>query len=513
VAYLTLDDRGVIRDLNRRATEILGVEVGFAVGLPFRLCVAPGDRGEIARHLARFRADGYAVSEVRVKRDGVETEARIESRRTVLGDDLSHTTIVDVSDQRQADRDRARIEIAEADARQVNAIQDRFVAVLSHELRAPLAPVLAAVASLKTARSGTQSTARLCEIIERNVLREARLVDDLLDVSRIRSGKVRLARERMDLHLVVREALEMLAEEATARGLSLRVALDAERYRAAGDPSRMRQVFTNLVRNAVKFTPKGGEIAVRSWNHGEAVVVEVSDTGIGIEPKALDRIFESFEQLPAPSGTAGGGLGLGLAISRGIVELHGGRITAHSAGPGQGSRFLVELEALPAEASLVSTGEHHSPRRGRARVRDAAILLVEDESDLAEVLSAVLEAEGYRVQTVGTAAAALTAKLEDVRLVISDIGLPDLDGRQLLRKLKSKHQLKAIALSGYGTEADIRASLEAGFERHLTKPVEMDVLLQAVDLACAAERQGAHRSRPRSSSSHGKKEKREAHRA
>jgi signal transduction histidine kinase/CheY-like chemotaxis protein len=483
------------------------------VGLPLRLCVDQSDRGEIARHLVRFRAAGYASSEVRLKRAGVETEVYLESRRTVLGDDLSHTTLLDLSERRRADRDGARIAIAEADARQVNAIQDRFVAVLSHELRAPLAPVLAAVASLKKAEGGTRSSARLCEIIERNVLREARLIDDLLDVSRIRSGKVRLTRETMDLHLVAREALEMVAPEATARRLSLRVELGAERHRASGDSSRMRQVFTNLLRNAAKFTSEGGEIAVRSWNHGGAIVVEVSDTGIGIQTEALDRIFESFEQLPGPSGTAGGGLGLGLAISRGIVELHGGSIIAHSAGSGRGSRFLVELEALPAEASPAPDAEHRLPPPGRARAREAGILLVEDEPDLAEALSSVLEAAGYQVQTAATAAAALAVKLENVQLVISDIGLPDLDGRQLLGRLKSKQPLKAIALSGYGTEADVRASREAGFERHLTKPVEMGVLLEAVDLACAAERQGAHRSRPPSSSSPAKKEKREAHRA
>lgn len=498
VAYLTLDGQGVVRDLNRCAAELLRVDRQLAVGLPFRLSVATNDRREIAAHFSRFRESGHAVSEVRLKRGDVETEVSLESRRTALGHDLCFMTVLDMSDRRRADRDQVRMAKAEHEARQVSAVQDQFVAMLSHELRTPLAPILAAVTTLEKETRVVPSVARLYEIIRRNVLREARLVDDLLDVSRIRSGKVRLQRETTDLHLVAREAAEMLAGEATARRLSVRLELDARHHCVSGEPSRLRQVFANLLKNAVKFTPEAGEVALRSWNNGHAIVVEISDTGIGIEPGALDRIFERFEQLPVPDGVQGGGLGLGLAISRAIVDLHGGTIVAHSAGRGRGSRFLVEIDALQAEVRPKSELAHRQPPARAPRLRDAEILIVEDEPDLAEALSMLLESEGYRVQTAPTAAAALAAKLDNVHLVISDIGLPDLDGRQLLPRLKSKQPMKAIALSGYGTEADLRASLDAGFDRHLTKPVEMHVLLEAVDLACSETRPTAHRSRVRS---------------
>ncbi len=484
VAYAMVDHQGVVRALNVKAGALLGVDPSGAMGLPLRSWVMQSDRGALSAHLSRVASDGVAISELRLQpRRGDQLHARLETRRTNAAEGPFWMVLFDIGAQRRAESEHARLEEAERAARNVSAAKDRFIATLSHELRAPLAPVLAAISSLENEVRSGRNVARLCEIIKRNVLREARLIDDLLDVSRIASGKITLHREITDIHAVVREASEMLMAEAVARRLSVTVALEAIRHRVNGDPARLRQVFVNLVKNALKFTPENGHVTLRSWNNGHSVIVEVSDDGIGIEPQSLARIFESFEQASS-AGAAAGGLGLGLAISRGMIELHGGTITAHSAGPGRGARFLVNLAALPAPAAEDAPHKHLvriPPKRSPRRLPTGEILIVEDEPDLAEALSSVLESQGYRVKLAATANAALATELDDVRVIISDIGLPDLDGRLLLRKLKSKRPLKAIALSGYGTEADILASQAAGFDQHLTKPVEMEILMGALN--------------------------------
>lgn len=485
VAYVTTDEHGVIRALNVRALRLLEIERHRALGFPLRTFVARSerDRGEFAAHLARVGAEGRSVAELNLRTfDGRALPVRLESQRSCQEAGRCWTALFDLSDARRAEAEHARLEAAEKAAREASAAKDRFIAVLSHELRAPLAPLLAALPTLESgAAASPEKLARLAEMIKRNVLREARLIDDLLDVSRIASGKVALQREATDLHAIAREALEMVAPEALARRQLLSVDLEAPRHRVNGDPARLRQVFSNLLKNAVKFTPQGGHIAIRSWNHDSAVIVEVSDDGMGIEPHALWRIFESFEQAPS---AAPGGLGLGLAIARGMVELHGGKISAHSAGPGQGARFLVELPAS-ADAAPAGAGAPLARRPPKRAARGSEILVVEDEADLADALIEALEAEGYRARAVPTARAALAADLDRVGIVISDLGLPDLDGRQLVEQLKAKHDLKAIALSGYGTEADVRSSVAAGFDQHLTKPVEMDALLGAIDRVSA----------------------------
>jgi signal transduction histidine kinase/CheY-like chemotaxis protein len=432
----------------------------------------------------KFAATALRASDVLRKRELADVR-RIERAAGLLVRMVEKlgSAPFDVTPQNGARAERARHLDAGRSVRRAIASQEHLIAVLGHELRAPLAPVLAAVSRLERPARARANVGRLHEIIRRNVLRQAQLIDDLLDLSRIASGKVGLQRDVVDLHVVARESLEMLADEASARRLSLVVELRARRPRVNGDPSRLRQVFTNLLKNAIKFTPEEGVIAIRSWNRGDTIAVEVSDNGVGIPPDALRRIFDRFEQ--ADGAASNGGLGLGLTIARGMIGLHGGTIHAHSDGPGRGARFVVELRALTAKVETPApTARALRARPGRA-ARGAEILLVEDEPDLAETLTTVLEGEGYRVRTVASAGEALAADLADVALVISDLGLPDLDGRVLIERLKSKGDVKAIALSGYGTEADVRASEAAGFERHLTKPVEMSVLIEAVERAFA----------------------------
>jgi PAS domain S-box-containing protein len=484
IAYVTMDGQGIVRSLNLRGAALLGAQPQRAVGLPFRTLVVRADRGALSAHLLQFRQDGHAVTELRVQTfEGHEVPVKLESQRGGGSPDICWTALYDISARKRTEVEHARLEAAEKAARDASLMKDRFIAVLSHELRAPLAPLLAAVGGLESAAASPEKLAKLGDMIRRNVLREARLIDDLLDVSRIASGKVGLQRASVDLHAVARESLEMLAPEAVGRRQSLSIDLDAVRHQVDGDAARLRQVFNNLLKNAVKFTPEGGHIAVRSWNHRGGVIVEVADDGMGIERAALSRIFERFEQADGP--TAAGGLGLGLAICRGMIELHGGKISAHSAGLGHGARFLVELPATAAAVPAAPDESRQARRPARRATRGGEILVVEDEPDLAEALLEVLASEGYHARAVATAREALAANLDHVQVVISDLGLPDLDGRLLVERLKSKYHLKAIALSGYGTEADVLSSQAAGFDQHLTKPVEMDVLLGAIDRVCA----------------------------
>jgi signal transduction histidine kinase len=487
VAYVTLDAQGLIEALNLPAAALLGMDRAHVLRLPFRLFVAAADRGALSDHLSRFNKTGSAVTELVIaSRKNGSVSVKLASRTTKEGPGLCFTAVTDVSAERRSEVERRVLEQAERTAREANKAKDDFIGMLSHELRTPLTPLLAAVSALLSGRLSRTEMMELGQIFRRNVTAEVRLIDDLLDVTRIENHKLRLDRRSIDLHEVAREALEMFAGECRTRRLELFIGLDATRHHVGGDPSRLGQVFSNLFRNALKYTPDGGHIGLRSWNLGETIVVEVSDSGEGIEEAALSRIFERFEQARDPS-TSGGGLGLGLAISRGIVELHGGRIMAHSPGRGRGARFLVELGtvAAPRAASPPAPAVPAAPRRPPGR--RPRVLLVEDDPDIATSLAILLGLQGYEVQTACTAGEALAADLEAVSVVVSDLGLPDLDGRTLLGRLKAKRPIRAIALSGYGTESDIQASLNAGFQLHLVKPVEIATLVGAIERALADE--------------------------
>jgi CheY-like chemotaxis protein len=317
-------------------------------------------------------------------------------------------------------------------------------------------------------------------MIRRNILIETQLIDDLLDVTRIAQGKMQIERRPVDVHAAAHDAVETLRCEIDAKRLSVDIALEARHFCAAADPVRLRQVFWNLIRNAAKFTPEGGHIELRSWNKtvGEArwLAVEVRDTGRGFHASVAPKLFQAFEQGPQTHDRKGG-LGLGLAIAKGVMELHGGRITASSRGPGMGARFVIEIETIDGVPAARERPSPPPPQRAHERLR---ILLVDDHTETADVLEEVLTDAGYEVRAAHSARDALTADFDRVDLLISDIGLPDTSGHELMRSIRSHHQIKGLALSGYGTEADVRASHEAGFSLHLTKPVEVDTLLTAI---------------------------------
>jgi PAS domain S-box-containing protein len=407
-------------------------------------------------------------------------------------------SVIDVSERRRAQEE---LERAHREAQAANQAKDRFLATLSHELRTPLTPVLAILSRLE-ADAELAGRARELATIRRNVELEARLIDDLLDLTRVASGKLELHRREVDARQVLEHALATTERELAARGLILEVELAAEDHRLWADAPRLTQVFWNLLSNAVKFTPPGGTVAVRSRVEprpdglGDArdLLVEVRDTGIGIDPEVLPRLFEAFEQADRRITRKFGGLGLGLAVSRAIVDLHGGRLTAASDGPDRGAAFTVRLPLGGVQEELDETGAWFD--RASASLpavasvapavlpRALRILLVEDHEDTAEAMADLLRLIGHEVTVAGSVAAGLAAAeaagAGGFHLVVSDLGLPDGSGHDLMGELKARYGWKGIALSGYGMEDDIRRSHEAGFARHLTKPVALEALRDAI---------------------------------
>jgi hypothetical protein len=373
--------------------------------------------------------------------------------------------------QRASEAVRAAKDEAEA----ANRAKDQFLAVLSHELRTPLSPVVMTIGAMEDDPELPERLREEVAMVRRNIELETKLIDDLLDVSRVISGKLRLRMESVRLHEVLRHVLEVCEQDRACKALEVATDLAATEDRVIGDSARLEQVFWNLLKNAIKFTPERRRILVRTRDVGGGRVrVEVVDTGVGIPPEALPRLFNAFEQGNAAVTHQFGGLGLGLAISKAVVDLHGGTIHAHSDGAGAGATFAVEL----ATAAAARNGEHApAPSKSTNGKHLPRVLLVEDHADTARALSRLLKNSGYPVRTAGTVADALRlADAETFDLVVSDIGLPDATGYDLMRALRDRHGIKGIALSGYGMDEDMRRSREAGFVDHLTKPINLPQL-------------------------------------
>ena len=382
--------------------------------------------------------------------------------------------VYDITDRRQAEE---ALRLAKQQAEEASAAKDQFLAVLSHELRTPLTPVLATAQLLEAEPSLSPEHREMAQLIRRNVELEARLIDDLLDLTRIARNKLELRIESVDVHEKILQVLRMCDEELVAKQLAVTRELSAPGPHVQGDPTRLQQIIWNLVKNAVKFTPASGRITVRTSNTRDGtVVIEVIDTGLGIDASALPRIFDAFEQGGRDVTRQFGGLGLGLAISKALVDMHGGTIAATSGGRGKGACFTVALPGVPAPIPVLP-GQSPKPAAGMSR----AILLVEDHVDTRQIMTRLLKRFGCTVTSAGTVAEALEfARCHTFDLVISDVGLPDGSGTELMRELKLHHGLRGIALSGYGMDDDLARSKEAGFEVHLTKPVNVHALEDAV---------------------------------
>ncbi len=396
----------------------------------------------------------------------------------------------DITEQKRGEKrlreEQLNAEAARQAAEQANAAKDQFLAVLSHELRSPLSPVLAGIVLLQK-RGCTCAPHEELEIIRRNIELEARLIDDLLDITRIEKGKIRLDRRTIGLASLLNRVVETCKPGIEERGLRLLTDFEDGAAELYGDVARLQQIFWNIVNNAVKFTPQGGSIAIRSRREDGKAVVEVQDSGIGIEPESLEKIFSAFEQASADVWRQFGGLGLGLAISRRLAEMHGGTIKARSDGLGRGAVFTVTLPLQRAarhdhiEKTVTNTMIENN--KNGVPVRQKRILLVEDHADTAMMMKELLQVSGYEVETTSDVARSLEAiASRDFDLVISDLGLPDRSGLELMKEIRRQREsLKGIALSGYGRDEDIQKSMAAGFSAHLTKPVDFDALLEAVN--------------------------------
>jgi HAMP domain-containing protein/signal transduction histidine kinase/ActR/RegA family two-component response regulator len=357
-----------------------------------------------------------------------------------------------------------------------NLAKDQFLAMLSHELRTPLTPVLASALALESEESLPEEVHESMQMIRRNVELEARLIDDLLDLTRISKGKVQLNFEVVDAHTLLHNALEICQTEIDQKHLALQLQLTAEKVHLRADPARLQQIFWNLIKNAVKFTPKDGQISISTSNGpDDKLRVEVADTGLGIEADSLPKIFDAFEQGGRPQM---GGLGLGLAISKTLVEAHKGTISAESGGRNKGAKFTlsfptcakVDAQATPAVSP--TTVQRRSMR----------ILLVEDHEDTNRSLTKLLRRRGYDVQSARSVQSAIDlAGKAEFEVLISDLGLPDGSGIDIMQALRPDRSFLGIALTGFGMEEDVRRSYDVGFTHHLVKPIDvnkLDLLIQ-----------------------------------
>ena len=394
--------------------------------------------------------------------------------------------VTDVTERKQAEQEReqllARERVAREEAEAANRIKDEFLAVLSHELRSPLNPILGWAKLLQSRRFDEQATIRALETIERNAKLQAQLIEDLLDVSRILRGKLVLNVASVNLVTTIAAALETMQLAAQAKGIQIQTRLAPSVGQVRGDAGRLQQVMWNLLSNAIKFTPTGGRVEMYLERVGNSAQIQVKDNGKGIAPEFLPHVFEYFRQADGTTTRQFGGLGLGLAIARHLVELHGGTVQADSPGEELGATFSVTLPLL----EEVRENSHKVEPASAANLHGVRILVVDDEADMRELMAFILEESGAEVQVAASAAEAFE-KWDEFQpdLLISDIGMPNVDGYMLMRQVRKRApeqggKISAIALTAYAGESNEQQARLAGFQRHLSKPIEPHELVKAI---------------------------------
>jgi PAS domain S-box-containing protein len=501
-AVVTKTLEGVITSWNQGAERMFGYTADEAIGQPVTMLIPPDHINEEPAIIARLRA-GERIEHyetVRVRKDGTLLDISLtvspirDGNNKVIG---ASKIARDISLRKQ--QEKTLLEQSEANERLYREAQDsarikeEFLATISHELRTPLNAVLGWSRILRAGNLNEADTAKALETIERNARAQAQLIDDLLDVSRIITGKLRMDVRPIDPNEFIEAAIDAVNPAATAKEIRLQKIMDTGVVNVPGDPSRLQQVIWNLLSNAIKFTPRGGHVQVRMERVNSHLEVIVADNGQGIPAEFLPHVFDRFRQEDQSSSRTHGGLGLGLALVRHLVELHGGSVAVASQGPNQGSTFTVILPLVPiyhvdsagtrvhsAASNLMASADYAT------RLDGLKILIVDDEADTRSLLMASLSHCGAKVvlaASVSEAFAALSGGLPDV--LISDIGMPDQDGYDLIRHLRSLPlerggKIPAIALTAYARVEDRLKALRAGFQMHVPKPVELAELVTVV---------------------------------
>ncbi len=490
---------GTITSWNEAAARMSGFSPEEAIGHSCDLVFPPDHWAQLHELIARIPRGERIVGHETVwcRKDGspIEVALSMSPLRDSSGNIIGVSEIArDITEQKRVELERNELlekeRAARAEAQAATRAKDEFLAVLSHELRSPLQAMLGWTLMLKERPFDERLVRKGLETIDRNVKTQAQLIDDLLDISRIVAGKLRLTRQRVELEEIVAASIESAKLQAEAKSIQLEATAEPLYGEVIGDPGRLQQVVSNLLSNALKFTPPGGHVRVRLERHNAAARLVVEDSGRGIAPEFLPRVFDRFRQEESTTSRAYGGLGLGLAIVRHMVELHGGEVKAESPGEGKGATFTVTLPLVRAELrALVSQRRRseQSPIRDPVMLNGVRIVLVDDEQDARELLETVLRNAGAEVYAVDSVSAAIEA-LESFRphLLLSDIGMPGEDGYTLIRRVRAKEKaageghLPAVALTAFASQADREQALALGFEEHMTKPASPAELTRTV---------------------------------
>ncbi|MFL5370406.1 MAG: ATP-binding protein [Myxococcales bacterium] len=465
VGYVTLDATSTILEMNLTAATLLGMERARLIGQRFASWLTPGSRAALDGLLTGLQREERASCNIALTTGSREVHLRVDAvpEAPTAGERWRcRAALTDVTEAKAA-----------AQLRELDHRKSAFLAVLSHELRNPLAPIANATHVLERVPPGSEQATRARAVIQRQTGQLTRLVDDLLDLTRIERGKVELKPELVDLREVVRRTCEDYRETVEQRGLQIHVTTPAGPVNVHGDPARLAQVAGNILHNATKFTPAGGAITVAVGQSSNRAELRVRDTGVGLAPKDLVHLFEPFAQMEQGLARTAGGLGLGLSLAKGLVEMQGGTIAARSDGAGRGAEFVVTLPLAPASAKREAAAPPKPPSR--------TIVIIEDNEDQAIMLSELLALDGHRVEIAndGRSGVELVRRVRP-QVVLCDIGLPDLDGYQVAHAIREDEALRytrLVALSGYAQPEDRERSSAAGFDAHLAKPADRDALM------------------------------------
>lgn len=501
-AIVTKTLEGTITSWNRGAERMFGYTADEAIGQPVTMLIPDDHIDEEPTIIARLRA-GERIEHyetVRVRKDGSPIDISLtvspirDANNKIIGAskiarDISQRKLAEKTLQEQSEANERLYREAQESGR----LKEEFLATISHELRTPLNAILGWSRILRTGKLKEDETAKALETIERNARAQAQLIDDLLDVSRIITGKLRMDVRPIDPNGFIEAAIDAVNPAAEAKGVRIQKIMDTGEVTVPGDPIRLQQVIWNLLSNAIKFTPRGGRIQVRMERADSHLQIIVADSGQGIPKDFLPHVFDRFRQIDQSSTRQHGGLGLGLALVRHLVELHGGSVAAASPGPGKGSTFTIILPVVAIyQMDTVRTQVHPTARNllpsadYTARLNGLTILIVDDEQDTRELLRTSLTECGAEVTVAGSvneAFATLGSSVPDV--LISDIGMPDHDGYELIRRLRALPledggRVPAIALTAYARVEDRLKALRAGFQMHVPKPVELAELVTVV---------------------------------